>query len=150
MRVAVSNETSSSADKAFKNQGIEPQSSIDTVSTSIGNSEDSINDSDWREHRFECRSCGFVYDPREGIKKFSINVGTAFLDLDPVTFRCPVCRGTVDGFVDIGTPAKPSGFQENLNYGFGVNNLTPGQKNVLIFGGLAFVLACFLSLYSLH
>jgi len=28
--------------------------------------------------------------------------------------------------------------------------LPPGQKNILIFGGLAFAAACFLSLYSLH
>jgi hypothetical protein len=45
---------------------------------------------------------------------------------------------------------KPSGFEENLVYGFGFNSLPPGQKNILIFGGLAFAAAMFLSLYSLH
>ena len=105
---------------------------------------------DVNTHRFECFSCGFIYDPLEGVKKFGIPSGTSFLELDPETFRCPVCRARINSFRDIGPRTKPSGFEENINYGFGVNNLTPGQKNVLIFGGLAFILACFLSLYSLN
>ena len=105
---------------------------------------------DVSSHRFECFSCGYIYDPLEGVKKFRIQSGTSFLDLDAATFRCPVCRARINSFRDIGPRTKPSGFQENINYGFGVNNLTSGQKNVLIFGGLALVLACFLSLYSLH
>jgi len=40
--------------------------------------------SDPRTHRFECRSCGYVYDPNEGVKKLGIVVGTAFEDLDPI------------------------------------------------------------------
>lgn len=101
-------------------------------------------------HRFECRSCGFVYDPGEGVKKLAIPAGTSFLDLDPVGFRCPVCRSRVGAFKDIGPRNKPSGFEENLNFGLGVNRLTPGQKNVLIFGGFALAFAFFLSLYSLR
>ncbi len=101
-------------------------------------------------HRFECRSCSYIYEPTEGVKKLGIPAGTAFLDLDQESFRCPVCRARIDAFRDIGPRTKPSGFAENSNYGLGVNNLTPGQKNVLIFGGLAFALACFLSLYSLN
>ena len=101
-------------------------------------------------HRFECRSCGFVYDPAEGVKKVGIEPGTAFLDLDPTTFRCPVCRSKVGAFKDIGPRDKPSGFEENLNFGLGVNRLTPGQKNVLIFGAFALAIAFFLSLYSLR
>ncbi|MCP9837631.1 rubredoxin [Cyanobium sp. N.Huapi 1H5] len=101
-------------------------------------------------HRFECRSCGFVYDPAEGVKKLGIPSGTSFLDLDPVGFRCPVCRSRVGAFKDIGPRNKPSGFEENLNFGLGVNRLTPGQKNVLIFGGFALAFAFFLSLYSLR
>jgi rubredoxin len=87
-------------------------------------------------HRFECRSCGFVYDPGEGVKKLGIEPGTPFSALDPVK--------------DIGPRNKPSGFEENLGYGLGVNQLTPGQKNVLIFGGFALAIAFFLSLYSLR
>ncbi len=101
-------------------------------------------------HRFECRSCGFVYDPDEGVKKVGIEPGTPFLELDPFSFRCPVCRSKVGAFKDIGPRDKPSGFEENLNFGLGVNRLTPGQKNVLIFGGFALAIAFFLSLYSLR
>ena len=107
-------------------------------------------ESDPRTHRFECRSCGYVYDPDEGVKKVGIAAGTAFEDLDPLSFRCPVCRSRVPAFRDIGPRAKASGFEENLNYGLGVNRLTPGQKNVLIFGSLALAFAFFLSLYSLR
>lgn len=106
--------------------------------------------SDPRTHRFECRSCGYVYDPDEGVKKLAIPSGTAFEDLDVASFRCPVCRSRVGAFRDIGPRSKASGFEENLNYGLGVNRLTPGQKNVLIFGGLLLGFAFFLSLYSLR
>ena len=105
---------------------------------------------DLGSHLFECRVCSFVYDPREGIKKYDIPKGIPFSELDKSKFRCPVCRERVEVFRDIGPPAQASGFEENLDYGFGVNKLTSGQKNVLIFGGLAFALACFLSLYSLN
>ncbi len=105
---------------------------------------------DLSENRFECRSCGFVYDPAEGVKKLAIAAGTPFLELDPLSFRCPVCRSKVAAFKDIGPRNKPSGFEENLGYGLGVNQLTPGQKNVLIFGGFALAFAFFLSLYSLR
>jgi len=101
-------------------------------------------------HRYECRSCGFVYDPAEGIKKLAIAPGTPFSALDPTSFRCPVCRSQTKAFKDIGPRNKPSGFEENLGYGLGVNQLTPGQKNVLIFGGFALAIAFFLSLYSLR
>ena len=107
-------------------------------------------ESDPRTHRFECRSCGYVYDPEEGVKKVGIKAGTAFEDLDPAGFRCPVCRSRKLAFRDIGPRAKASGFEENLNFGIGVNRMTPGQKNVLIFGGLALAFAFFLSLYSLR
>ncbi len=106
--------------------------------------------SDLDTHRFECRSCGYVYDPAEGVRKLGIESGTPFSALDPVGFRCPVCRSRVGAFKDIGPRNKPSGFEENLDFGLGVNRLTPGQKNVLIFGGFALAIAFFLSLYSLR
>ena len=105
---------------------------------------------DLDSHRFECRSCGYVYDPGEGVKKLGIAAGTPFLELDAASFRCPVCRSKVGAFKDIGPRNKPSGFEENLNFGLGVNRMTPGQKNVLIFGGFALAIAFFLSLYSLR
>ena len=106
--------------------------------------------SNLEQNRFECRGCGYIYDPSEGIKKLSIAKNTPFDLIDGSTFRCPVCRVGKDLYKDIGPKSKPSGFEENLVYGFGFNSLPPGQKNILIFGGLAFAAACFLSLYSLH
>ena len=84
------------------------------------------------------------------MRKLGIESGTPFEALDPIGFRCPVCRSRVGAFRDIGPREKPSGFEENLNFGLGVNRLTPGQKNVLIFGGFALAFAFFLSLYSLR
>ena len=74
----------------------------------------------------------------------------SFSEIDGTIFACPVCRAGKNLYKDIGPREKPSGFEENLTYGFGFNSLPPGQKNILIFGGLAFAAACFLSLYSLH
>ena len=102
------------------------------------------------QNRFECRSCGYIYDPSEGNKKLNIPKNTPFSELDGNTFACPVCRAGKNFYKDIGSKEKPSGFEENLVYGFGFNSLPPGQKNILIFGGLAFAAAMFLSLYSLH
>ena len=118
------------------------------IDPSVDPSVDPGEDTD--THRFECRSCGFVYDPAEGVRKLAIAPGTPFNQLDPIGFRCPVCRSRVGAFKDIGPRNKPSGFEENLNFGLGVNRLTPGQKNVLIFGGFALAFAFFLSLYSLR
>jgi rubredoxin len=112
--------------------------------------EEAAEEEDTSNHRFECRSCGYVYDPAEGVRKLGIESGTPFEALDPIGFRCPVCRSRVGAFRDIGPREKPSGFEENLNFGLGVNRLTPGQKNVLIFGGFALAFAFFLSLYSLR
>ena len=113
----------------------------------IKNKDVSIN---LEQNRFECRNCGYIYDPKEGNKKLKILPNTPFSEIDGNTFACPVCRAGKNLYKDIGPREKPSGFEENLTYGFGFNSLPPGQKNILIFGGLAFAAACFLSLYSLH
>jgi rubredoxin len=123
--------------------------SIDSTAIAAAGVEEQQQE-DLDSHRFECRSCGYVYDPGEGVRKLGIVPGTPFLELDAASFRCPVCRSKVGAFKDIGPRNKPSGFEENLNYGLGVNRLTPGQKNVLIFGGFALAIAFFLSLYSLR
>ena len=125
------------------------QDKVDTTPSEVVTAEKEP-ESDPSTHRFECRSCGYVYDPDEGVKKVNIAVGTAFAELDALSFRCPVCRSKVAAFKDIGPRSKASGFEENLNYGLGVNRMTPGQKNVLIFGSLALGFAFFLSLYSLR
>jgi len=106
-------------------------------------------DSDPSSHRYQCRSCGYVYDPSEGVAKLGIPQGTPF-DALPDTFLCPVCRSTKAAFVDAGPRNRPSGFTQNLDYGLGVNRLTPGQKTVLIFGGFMLAVAFLLSFYALR
>jgi rubredoxin len=99
-------------------------------------------------HRHECGVCGYIYEPSIGDVKRKIPSGTAFESI-AADWRCPVCNAKKKAFSDIGTAAKPSGFAENLGYGFGVNVLTPGQKNILIFGSLALAVIFFISLYAL-
>jgi rubredoxin len=99
--------------------------------------------------RYECRACGYVYEPKKGDDKAQIKAGTLFTEL-PQTWCCPVCGAKPQVFSNIGPVGNPSGFKENLGYGLGVNTLTPGQKNLLIFGGLALAFLFFLSLYGLQ
>ncbi len=98
---------------------------------------------------YECKACGYSYEPTKGDSRAKIPMGTAFEDL-PVNWRCPVCSAPKKQFSNIGPVNAPSGFKENLDYGLGVNRLTPGQKNILIFGALALGFIFFLSLYGLR
>lgn len=98
---------------------------------------------------YECRVCGYVYEPQKGDAKSNIASGTPFEAL-PSDWKCPVCNARRSQFSNVGATDAPSGFQENLNYGFGVNRLTPNQKNLLIFGALALGFLFFLSLYGLN
>jgi len=97
---------------------------------------------------YECRACGYSYEPAKGDSRAKIPAGTSFEDL-PLNWRCPVCSAPKKQFSNIGPVGSPSGFKENLGYGLGVNTLTPGQKNILIFGFLALGFLFFLSLYGL-
>jgi rubredoxin len=97
---------------------------------------------------YECRACGYVYEPSKGDSAGNITSGTAFESL-PETWRCPVCGVRRSQFVNIGAADVASGFAENLNYGLGVNLLTPNQKNLLIFGALVLGFLFFMSLYGL-
>ncbi|NJL86508.1 MAG: rubredoxin [Leptolyngbyaceae cyanobacterium SM1_1_3] len=99
--------------------------------------------------RYECRSCGYVYEPDKGDNKSEVAAKTPFSEL-PAGWRCPVCGARKPQFENIGPTGKPSGFEENLRYGLGVNTLTPGQKNILIFGALGLGFLFFLSLYGLR
>lgn len=99
--------------------------------------------------QFECRACGYTYEPAKGDDRNQIPAGVEFEAL-PLTWRCPVCGAPKKQFSNIGPVGSPSGFKENLNYGLGVNVLTPGQKNILIFGSLALAFLFFLSLYGLR
>ncbi|BAY73632.1 rubredoxin-type Fe(Cys)4 protein [Nostoc linckia NIES-25] len=99
--------------------------------------------------RYECRACGYVYEPEKGDDKHDIPSGTPFAEL-PVNWRCPVCSAKKTAFANIGPVGAASGFKENLGYGLGVNTLTPTQKNFLIFGALALAFLFFISLYGLQ
>lgn len=99
--------------------------------------------------QYECAACGYVYQPVKGDDRSGIEAGVAFEDL-PITWKCPVCGVPKKRFQNIGPLNSPSGFKQNLGYGFGVNTLTPGQKNLLIFGGLVLGFIFFLSLYGLQ
>jgi len=99
--------------------------------------------------RYECRVCGYAYEPVKGDDKQNIPLGTPFAEL-PLTWRCPVCSAKPNAFTNIGSVGKASGFQENLGYGLGVNQMTPTQKNILIFGGLVLAFLFFMSLYGLQ
>ncbi len=101
-----------------------------------------------REDRYECRSCGYAYEPLKGDDRRNVPANTAFTELD-AQWLCPVCRSPKNQFDNIGPKGKASGFEENLGYGLGVNVLTPGQKNVLIFGALGLAFLFFISLYGL-
>ncbi|BAZ53865.1 rubredoxin [Nostoc sp. NIES-4103] len=99
--------------------------------------------------RYECRACGYVYEPEKGDNSHDITPGTPFAEL-PLNWRCPVCTAKKAAFTNIGPAGTASGFQENLGYGLGVNKLTPAQKNLLIFGALALAFLFFISLYGLQ
>lgn len=98
---------------------------------------------------YECRACGYVYDPTKGDSNRNVPGGTLYKDL-PDDWRCPVCNAPKIQFINIGAVNAPSGFQENLTYGFGVNRMTPAQKNLLIFSALGLGFLFFLSLYGLN
>ncbi len=97
---------------------------------------------------YECSSCGYTYDPKKGDSRGKVPEGTAFPDL-AARWRCPVCDAPKTRFNNIGRAGAASGFKENLKYGLGVNTMTPGQKNLLIFGSLLLAVIFFLSLYGL-
>lgn len=99
--------------------------------------------------RFECLACGYTYEPAKGDDRSNVPAGVPFPEV-PLNWRCPVCGAQKKRFANIGPAGTPSGFKENLNYGLGVNTLTPGQKSVLIFGALALGFFFFLSLYGLR
>ncbi|MBD1889262.1 rubredoxin [Coleofasciculus sp. FACHB-SPT9] len=99
--------------------------------------------------RYECRACGYIYEPTKGDSKSNVPSGTSFEELS-IDWRCPICGVRKTQFQNIGVVGSPSGFKENLSYGLGVNRLTPGQKNLLIFGALALGFLFFISLYGLQ
>lgn len=99
--------------------------------------------------RYECRACGYIYEPTDGDSRANIPAGTLFPDIAE-NWRCPVCRASKNQFINIGPKGAPSGFEENLGYGFGVNAMTPARKRVLIFGGLILAFLFLMSFYGVR
>jgi rubredoxin len=98
-------------------------------------------------NRYECRTCGYIYEPTRGADK--VAAGTAFDDL-PEDWRCPICQSAKSRFNSIGPKVGPvAGFEENAGYGWGVNTLNPQTKNVLIFGALLIGFLLFIAVYFL-
>jgi rubredoxin len=99
--------------------------------------------------RYECAACGYMYSPMKGDARNNIAPGVAFEDV-PQLWKCPVCTAPKKRFQNVGPVNSASGFKQNLGYGFGVNTMTPGQKNLLIFGSLIGFFFLFLSLYGMQ
>lgn len=99
------------------------------------------------EGTYECMSCGYMYEPLKGERMNGVPQGTEFAKV-PDDFACPVCRTGKKGFSS--KKKVIAGFADNQKYGFGSNSMTAGQKNLLIFGGLAFFFVLLLSGYALN
>lgn len=138
------------ANSAASEAGLPPDEAVSSESLAEAEkSEESKPLTPEEMDQFECLSCGYLYEPAKGDDRSSIPRGVAFADL-PSPWRCPVCGAPKQRFANVGPQGAPSGFKENLNFGLGVNALTPGQKNILIFGALALGFLFFLSLYGLN
>jgi rubredoxin len=99
--------------------------------------------------KHQCSNCEWEYDPLVADSKMiggMIAPGTAFEEL-PANWRCPVCRASKDSFNPV--VLEIPGFAVNQGYGFGTNSWTSEQKNLAVFGGLAFFFALFISGYAL-
>eukprot|EP00897_Mesotaenium_endlicherianum_P004721 jgi/Mesen1/4277/ME000022S03567 len=97
--------------------------------------------------KWECQSCGYVYDQSKGDSDYPISAGTEFKGL-PDDWRCPTCGAAKTTFSS--KSKEIAGFSQNQSYGLGGNSLTSNQKSLLIYGSLVFFFALFLSGYFLQ
>jgi rubredoxin len=125
-----------------------PQEPIETTSTSTPISTITEPIAEALRDRHECSNCGYVYVPMQGDTRNGVAASTVFTDL-PEKWRCPTCSAGKGRFQNIG-PKGTAGFKQNANYGFGINTMDPGRKNLLIFGTLFVFFLFFLSLYGLE
>jgi len=98
---------------------------------------------------YKCMNCDWEYDPEKGDSFLiggMIKPDTNFDDL-PSNWRCPTCRASKDGFIEV-VETIP-GFEVNQGYGFGTNAMTTGEKNTLIWGGLAAFFVLFIGGYGM-
>ncbi|GLJ30922.1 hypothetical protein SUGI_0615930 [Cryptomeria japonica] len=97
--------------------------------------------------KYECSSCGYVYDQALGDQVYPIAPGLEFSKL-PEDWRCPTCGAAQSYFNS--KSIEVAGFAQNQQFGLGGNSLTGGQKSALIFGSLLFLFILFLSGYFLQ
>ena len=51
--------------------------------------------------KYECKACGYIYDPEKGDQDGGIAPGTAFEDI-PDDWVCPLCGVGKDDFEPVG------------------------------------------------
>ncbi|CAM9258621.1 unnamed protein product, partial [Chrysoparadoxa australica] len=95
---------------------------------------------------YECGTCGYLYDQHPPSTNQELPGMRAWDNL-PSTYLCPKCQSPKSGFVE--QTITIAGFEVNQGYGLGTNSMTGGQKNLLIFGGLAAFFLLFLLGYAL-
>ena len=61
---------------------------------------------------YECRVCGYVYDPAVGVPMQDIPPGTPFEEL-PDHWRCPFCKAGKSLFEPLGEEPSPDGEERN-------------------------------------
>lgn len=97
--------------------------------------------------KYECTSCGYIYDQSLGDPLYPVAPGLEFSRL-PEDWRCPTCGAAKSYFNS--KSIEVAGFAQNQQFGLGGNTLTSGQKSALIYGSLLLFFALFLSGYFLQ
>uniref|UniRef100_A0A0C9S8B6 TSA: Wollemia nobilis Ref_Wollemi_Transcript_5132_874 transcribed RNA sequence n=1 Tax=Wollemia nobilis TaxID=56998 RepID=A0A0C9S8B6_9CONI len=97
--------------------------------------------------KYECTSCGYIYDQALGDPSYPIAPGLEFSRL-PEDWRCATCGAAKSYFNS--KSIEVAGFVQNQKFGLGGNTLTSGQKSILIYGSLLFGFVLFLMGYFLQ
>lgn len=97
--------------------------------------------------KYECTSCGYIYDQSLGDPLYPVAPGLEFSRL-PEDWRCPTCGAAKSYFAS--KSIEVAGFAQNQQFGLGGNTLTSGQKSALIYGSLLLFFALFLFGYFLQ
>ncbi|CAI5954576.1 unnamed protein product [Closterium sp. NIES-65] len=97
--------------------------------------------------KWECKSCGYIYDQFKGDPAYPIAPGVSLKEL-PEDWLCPTCGSPPSSF---GSLSKElAGFAQNQAYGLGGNSLTSAQKGLLIWGSIGVAFLGFVSGYFLE
>ncbi|MCH5295157.1 MAG: rubredoxin [Treponema sp.] len=58
--------------------------------------------------RYQCRICGYVYDPAQGDAPGSVSPGTDFKSISALSWECPVCGAEKESFGMCRAPGGPA------------------------------------------